>query len=564
MALFFWAPLLFNRIGAATEPDIITIVLVEFALTWLASYKALAWACGRGPLARPWSLPQFCAVLLAPITPVAAGTAAAPAPRRGRQGEHAGGAGAMAGAFAAKVALMAVGIAVLRTNPPLLVVDLLYTLGLYAILSFTMDGPAAGLSAAIGMAVAPHFDEPYLSTSLADFWSRRWDLAAGNALRMVVFEPIMEGRLVHVETSKQAAAEQRQAPSAPAHSAAGAVQARRRRRLLATTACFLVSGAMHELQFVYMTGRWSRGLMLAFFLAQVPMLSLERSLAAALGRTGIRVPAPLRTLATLGSLLLLSHWTFWAAAHRWGVTTASLHSAGGAAPAALYHRHNPFNLSVYPREGEELPGVQQIMESMDEMDEQRKKSERGYEEAKSAALKLLASRPHSRKELKAKLRERGFELHDVRGALDRLAAVGLQSDAEFADTFARSKWRQSKWGPRRIEGELHHRGVSVELATAAINAVFGEGLNLRQHLEQLEEEEEEALSSYAAGPEQQLLEDARRQWARMERLPEDARRRRLVAWLQRRGHRWDDIRGLLHQLEKEDARHALDGTVDDA
>lgn len=181
VALFFYAPLLFNCIGAAREPDIITIVLVEFVLTWLASYKALAWACGRGPLARPWNLLQFCAVLLAPITPVATGSASAgsghaatPVPRRGRQGEHAGGAGAMAGAFAAKAALLAVGIAVLRTHPPLLVVDLLYTLGLYAILSFVMDGPAAGLSAAMGMAVAPHFDAPYLSTSLADFWSRRW------------------------------------------------------------------------------------------------------------------------------------------------------------------------------------------------------------------------------------------------------------------------------------------------------------------------------------------------------------------------------------------------------
>ena len=29
--------------------------------------------------------------------------------------------------------------------------------------------------------------------------------------------------------------------------------------------------------------------------------------------------------------------------------------------------------------------------------------------------------------------------------------------------------------------------------------------------------------------------------------------------LQRRGHRWDDIKGLLRQLEKEDARQALDG-----
>ena len=54
-------------------------------------------------------------------------------------------------------------------------------------------------------------------------------------------------------------------------------------------------------------------------------------------------------------------------------------------------------------------------------------------------------------QLKSKLLERGHELQDVRALLDRLAAVGLQSDTEFAETFARSKWRQSKWGARRIE-----------------------------------------------------------------------------------------------------------------
>lgn len=34
--------------------------------------------------------------------------------------------------------------------------------------------------------------------------------------------------------------------------------------------------------------------------------------------------------------------------------------------------------------------------------------------------------------------------------------------------------------------------------------------------------------------------------------------------LQRRGHRWDDIRGLLHQLEREDAQRTLDGGDSDA
>lgn len=145
----------------------------------------------------------------------------------------------------------------------------------------------------------------------------------------------MEGRLVHKEPAKEGAVgQQKRGPGEAAPPATAAVRARRRRRLLATAACFLVSGLMHELQFVYMVGHWSRGLMLAFFLAQVPMLSAERALSGALGRSGLTVPAPLRVVATLGSLLLLSHWTFWAASHRWGVTTASLHSVTAAAEAA--------------------------------------------------------------------------------------------------------------------------------------------------------------------------------------------------------------------------------------
>lgn len=232
------------------------------------------------------------------------------------------------------------------------------------------------------------------------------------------------------------------------------------------------------------------------------------------------------------------------AAHPFGApppATARGLRASPTTPAALYHRHNPFNMKVHFTEGEELPGVQQLDQSMDEADEQRKKSGRGVEDAKAAALKLLSSRAHSRKELKAKLLERGHELSDARAALDRLAAVGLQSDEEFAATFARSKWRQSKWGARRIEMELHHRGISADLATAALHSVFGEGLDVRQHLEQLGDEEAQQ-PAYAAGAEQMLLEDSRKQWQRMDNLTEEARRRRFVAWLQRRGHRWDDIR----------------------
>jgi len=59
-------------------------------------------------------------------------------------------------------------------------------LGMYAFLSLLMDGPASLATSIVGLKTAPHFDQPYLSSSITDFWSRRWNLTAGNALRFLV------------------------------------------------------------------------------------------------------------------------------------------------------------------------------------------------------------------------------------------------------------------------------------------------------------------------------------------------------------------------------------------
>jgi D-alanyl-lipoteichoic acid acyltransferase DltB (MBOAT superfamily) len=44
--------------------------------------------------------------------------------------------------------------------------------------------------------VSPHFDAPWRSQSLADFWAKRWDLAAGNTLRDLVYEPVQQGEVI--------------------------------------------------------------------------------------------------------------------------------------------------------------------------------------------------------------------------------------------------------------------------------------------------------------------------------------------------------------------------------
>ncbi len=50
-------------------------------------------------------------------------------------------------------------------------------------------------------------------------------------------------------------------------------------------------------------------------------------------------------------------------------------------------------------------------------------------------------------------------------------------------------------------------------------------------------------------PRHHLLEGARRQADLSRGLPHETRKRRLVMWLQRRGHSWDTISGLLEQIE---------------
>jgi regulatory protein len=79
---------------------------------------------------------------------------------------------------------------------------------------------------------------------------------------------------------------------------------------------------------------------------------------------------------------------------------------------------------------------------------------------------LLARREHSRLELERKLRQRGMDGADLAPVLDELAAANLQSDARFAEHYARGRAERG-YGPLRIRAELQARGIgSAGVATA--------------------------------------------------------------------------------------------------
>lgn len=75
------------------------------------------------------------------------------------------------------------------------------------------------------------------------------------------------------------------------------------------------------------------------------------------------------------------------------------------------------------------------------------------------ALGLLARREHSRKELKTKLRQGGYEGEETSAAIDRLGEQHYQDDDRFGEVMLRSRIAQG-YGPMRLRVELKSHGLT--------------------------------------------------------------------------------------------------------
>lgn len=116
--------------------------MTTFAVSWVASSKAVALFCGRGQLAaRRWRLPQFLALYIMPLLPdmeAPSSTAApatriwdAPATAAPAAGEGGGSDGSLAQQTAVNAAITAVCLLGAVSGPPLLVKQALLSLAMY-------------------------------------------------------------------------------------------------------------------------------------------------------------------------------------------------------------------------------------------------------------------------------------------------------------------------------------------------------------------------------------------------------------------------------------------------
>jgi regulatory protein len=143
------------------------------------------------------------------------------------------------------------------------------------------------------------------------------------------------------------------------------------------------------------------------------------------------------------------------------------------------------------------------------------------------ALNLLSARPYASQALHRKLIQKQYSAADANDAIRRLVDNGLLDDAKYAEQYARSKMLATGASKRRLTQNLYRKGIKGDVATNAIANVI----------------EQEEIDTAAV-----IDRVARKKLAQLGHLDPLVRRRRLFAFLARRGYDLDEIRSVVARL----------------
>jgi regulatory protein len=94
------------------------------------------------------------------------------------------------------------------------------------------------------------------------------------------------------------------------------------------------------------------------------------------------------------------------------------------------------------------------------------------EELWNYSLRLLARRPYSVGELKAKLSRRSDSSSVVASTLEKLREYGMADDEKFSEAFASSRLQNDGFGQARVLRDLRAKRVSPSVAENAVRKTF--------------------------------------------------------------------------------------------
>ena len=143
------------------------------------------------------------------------------------------------------------------------------------------------------------------------------------------------------------------------------------------------------------------------------------------------------------------------------------------------------------------------------------------------ALNLLSARPYATRALHRKLIQKEYTAADADDAIRRLVSAGLLDDEKYAEQYARSKILGTGASKRRLTQELYRKGIRGDVATNAIaNVIADEEIDTAAVIDRV----------------------ARKKLAQLGDLEPLVLRRRLFAFLARRGYDVDEIKSVLARL----------------
>jgi regulatory protein len=151
------------------------------------------------------------------------------------------------------------------------------------------------------------------------------------------------------------------------------------------------------------------------------------------------------------------------------------------------------------------------------------------EAAFRTALRAIEQRSHARTDLGRKLVKKGHARPAVEVALERCAALGLLDDAAFARHFVETRSARGR-GPARLRRDLYAMGVAGAHVDAALAHAQAEG----------DQTGDQALALAA------------RRAGQLGGVPREARRRRLIAFLARRGYTGEAARSAVQKVLRAD------------
>jgi regulatory protein len=147
--------------------------------------------------------------------------------------------------------------------------------------------------------------------------------------------------------------------------------------------------------------------------------------------------------------------------------------------------------------------------------------------ATTSALNLLTHRSRSERELRQRLRQKGYTTPAIDATIQRVRDWGYLDDERFAEAWVEQRQASRPRSRRALAGELREKGVDREIIEAAI-----------KHAEIDEVADARVL--------------ALDKWRKDQGQPPEKRRQRTASYLARRGYSWQVAKQVIEELAGED------------